>query len=229
VYTKLDQVPKNRREGALLRHHHALGGGGRPLGTSTLEGTGIDELRRRLHRLLAPPPPAAAPPLARPPAPQPPPQDFSASGSRSAAHADLDAISAIERASFASPWSPESLAAELDRPWSFFPVRCLPDGTLVAYLNYWVVFDEIHVLNLATHPAHRRAGHARALLAEMIGLGSQNGSRFVHLEVRASNAPAQRLYEALGFARVGRRPRYYNNNGEDAFLYRLDLAPAAGD
>ena len=45
------------------------------------------------------------------------------------------------------------------------------------------------------------------------------------LEVRASNKPAKALYAALGFASVGRRPRYYSRPTEDAELFRKELNP----
>ena len=38
------------------------------------------------------------------------------------------------------------------------------------------------------------------------------------LEVRASNLPAQALYEKYGFAKVGVRRRYYADDGEDAVV-----------
>jgi ribosomal-protein-alanine N-acetyltransferase len=42
------------------------------------------------------------------------------------------------------------------------------------------------------------------------------------LEVRKSNEPARRLYEAAGFSVSGERVAYYAD-GEDAVLMRLDL------
>jgi ribosomal-protein-alanine N-acetyltransferase len=36
--------------------------------------------------------------------------------------------------------------------------------------------------------------------------------------VRVSNVDAQRLYRAFGFVEVGRRIRYYDDNGEDALV-----------
>ena len=38
------------------------------------------------------------------------------------------------------------------------------------------------------------------------------------LEVRVSNAPAQNLYRKYGFEVIGRRPRYYTDNHEDALV-----------
>jgi ribosomal-protein-alanine N-acetyltransferase len=38
------------------------------------------------------------------------------------------------------------------------------------------------------------------------------------LEVRVGNAAAQELYRHFGFAIAGTRPRYYTDDGEDAFV-----------
>ena len=35
---------------------------------------------------------------------------------------------------------------------------------VLAFVNYWLVRDEVHVLNVATHPEARRQGHAARLL-----------------------------------------------------------------
>ncbi|MDX9999927.1 MAG: ribosomal protein S18-alanine N-acetyltransferase [Polyangia bacterium] len=135
---------------------------------------------------------------------------------------DLEAICEIEQISFPTPWSRQALADELDRPWSIFRVLKGRGGELLAYLNYWVVYDEVHVLNVATHPSHRRRGYARLLLGQMVLLARKNACREVQLEVRPSNLAARRLYESLGFAKVGVRPGYYPDSGEDALLYRLE-------
>ena len=38
------------------------------------------------------------------------------------------------------------------------------------------------------------------------------------LEVRTSNEPAIALYERFGFRSAGKRPRYYQDTGEDAVI-----------
>ena len=38
------------------------------------------------------------------------------------------------------------------------------------------------------------------------------------LEVRPSNAPARALYARYGFKDAGRRPHYYQDDGEDAII-----------
>ena len=54
--------------------------------------------------------------------------------------------------------------------------------------------------------------------------GSRAATMF--LEVSEANAPARALYRRLGFAEVGRRPRYYDDGG-DALVLRLPL-PSMG-
>ena len=46
------------------------------------------------------------------------------------------------------------------------------------------------------------------------------------LEVRAGNEAAQDLYRKFGFEVVGRRPRYYQDNFEDALLMTLPVLSA---
>jgi len=84
-------------------------------------------------------------------------------------------------------------------------------------MNYWIVADEVHVLNVATDPAHRRKGYARALLVQLFESARTLRARVAMLEVRLSNAAAIALYESFGFTAVGLRPHYYDD-GEAALL-----------
>jgi ribosomal-protein-alanine N-acetyltransferase len=84
------------------------------------------------------------------------------------------------------------------------------------------VADEVEVLFVATHPAHRRRGLARRLLAHALGEAAADGASAALLEVRRSNQGARALYESLGFTAVGERLRYYDD-GEDALLLRAAL------
>ena len=55
-----------------------------------------------------------------------------------------------------------------------------------------------------------------------------DGKRTITLEVRESNADAQRFYRQFLFRTIGVRKRYYSDNREDALLMVLDLAAYAG-
>ena len=138
---------------------------------------------------------------------------------------DVDAVMAIEKVSFRSPMTAQLLLEEMGREWAYVDVvRDRLRRNVVAFTNYWVVADEVHLLNLATHPEERRAGHASRLLAHIIEVGRTRSCRFVTLEVRRSNAAAARLYRRFGFRAVGVRPNYYAEDQEDAIVMLLDLA-----
>ncbi|WP_304425770.1 tRNA (adenosine(37)-N6)-threonylcarbamoyltransferase complex transferase subunit TsaD [uncultured Adlercreutzia sp.] len=96
------------------------------------------------------------------------------------------------------------------------------EAPLVGYAGGWVVDGDVQVLKVGVSPAWRRHGIARALLARMADDARNLGARTSSLEVRASNAGAQALYEALGYQSLGRRPRYYSD-GEDAVIMQGPL------
>lgn len=141
--------------------------------------------------------------------------------------ADLEEVLEIEAHSFRSKWPRRVFLEELDRDWAYLEVvrDRLSDGEtrIVAYCNYWLVRDEIHLLNIATHPEARRRGHARRLMDHMLEFARRHKCRYVTLEVRRSNQAAIEMYESYGFEAVGIRPRYYVEDREDAIVMTLEL------
>jgi ribosomal-protein-alanine N-acetyltransferase len=135
---------------------------------------------------------------------------------------DLDAIDEIERHSFTRPWPRSAFAAELTYPIARLDVVRAP--AVIGFCNYWLVTDpigdagEIHVHTIATHPDHRRAGVASALLERALGEARAARCHLATLEVRRGNAPAIALYGRAGFRVVHVRRRYYQDNGEDALV-----------
>jgi ribosomal-protein-alanine N-acetyltransferase len=130
---------------------------------------------------------------------------------------DLPAVTELDSLSFSQPWPPNAFETELANPVARCWVANL-DGQTAAALVIWRVLDEAHIATIAVHPAFRRRGIARQLLTTAMDAAYTEGARIYHLEVRAGNLAAQKLYEALGFEIVGRRPKYYKDNGEDAVL-----------
>ncbi len=143
---------------------------------------------------------------------------------RAATAADLDAIVAIERASFADPWSRDAFAEALLGRHVRFELACAPDGATAGYVVAWFVADEGEIANLAVAPAFRRAGVGAALLDGTLAAARAIGARTFHLEVRESNAAARALYARFGFAEAGRRHAYYHHPVEDALVLRCDLS-----
>lgn len=140
---------------------------------------------------------------------------------------DLSAVMALEKEAFSNPWSAELLERELSHDWSTILLveELRPDGVLelVGLCIFWVVHDEVHVLNVATAHQHRRRGVARTVIAEALERGRKRGCVLATLEVRRSNEPALQLYKGFGFRPVGVRPNYYAEEKEDAIVMVMDL------
>jgi ribosomal-protein-alanine N-acetyltransferase len=138
---------------------------------------------------------------------------------RRAGKADVDRVVQIEAEGFLHPWSRELVERELEHSWS---VLLLAEdgagGPVVGYVVFWVVHDEVHVLNVATALAARRRGIGRALMEAAEEEGRRRGARLSTLEVRRSNAPAIALYAAMGYRQVGVRHNYYAEEREDALV-----------
>ncbi len=143
---------------------------------------------------------------------------------------DLDDVMEIERLSFRAPWSRQVFIEELDRDWAYVDVireRTASGSRAAAFCNYWLVRDEVHILNIAVHPDERRKGHATRLLTHMVEFARRHACRYITLEVRRSNHGAIKLYRSFGFRPVGIRPNYYVEDNEDAIVMLLELPEAA--
>lgn len=136
---------------------------------------------------------------------------------------DLDAILRIERSSFGDPWDMAVMERDLSLPHARIEVLCTPEQEVVAFVDTWLVLDELEVHDIAVAPEHRRRGLGKLLLEHVLENCRLRGVRRVLLEVRESNIAAQRLYRSLGFEVIGRRRRYYQNDGEDALTMALEL------
>ena len=138
--------------------------------------------------------------------------------------ADLDEVLEIEQLSFRTPWQRPAFEDEMSHGWSRLEVvRDTATGKILAFADYWLVADEIHILNIATHPHARRQGHGARLLRHIVDQAKTASFKCIDLEVRRSNTAAQALYALHGFLVVGMRPRYYEDNDEDAILMTLKL------
>lgn len=136
---------------------------------------------------------------------------------------DIDQIMEIENVSFPTPWHEKIFEMELKKPRTLHSV-CKNNNKVVGYLVSWMLYDEIHILNVAVHPDCRRNGIAKKLIDYTITHFANKGAITVILEVRTSNKAAQNLYEKLGFKTLRARKNYYTDTGEDALVMMLDIS-----
>ena len=137
---------------------------------------------------------------------------------------DVDAVAAIEAATFPTPWSRDAFASEMRNVAARYLVAELA-GEVIGFAGAWIILDESHVTNIAVKKEHRGQGYGRLLTAGLMQYLSNLGAAYVTLEVRKSNLVAQNLYASLGFVRLGVRKRYYEDNGEDALIMVCDHMP----
>lgn len=138
---------------------------------------------------------------------------------RAMGEADMDAVLAVEREVFRDAWTAAFFRRLLAEPGAWLRVA-ERDGVLVGYSVATLQPPNADLENLATVPNQRRNGVARALMDDLYAACRERGVGEVTLEVRASNAEAQALYRAEGFAVVGLRKSYYRQPDEDALVMR---------
>ena len=138
---------------------------------------------------------------------------------------DLDTVYGIEADTFPRPWSREDFRREIEENKAARYLVITVAGRVIGYAGAWIVLDECQVTNIAIAEPWRGQGYGHALTAELLQYLSNYGAAYVTLEVRVSNLPAQALYKRLGFITVGKRKRYYEDNGEDAFLMLCEHLP----
>ena len=153
---------------------------------------------------------------------------------RRAVLADLADMLRIEQASFADPWTVDSLSTALSLERMHVRVaESVGEGNgggdaaagLLGYVVALVVGPEAEIADLAVAPEARRLGIGRALLDRVLAELGEAGARSVYLEVRESNEAARTLYERHGFGSVGRRRGYYRHPVEDALVLMREIGP----
>jgi ribosomal-protein-alanine N-acetyltransferase len=147
---------------------------------------------------------------------------------------DLDEVLDIERRSFPEPWSRGMFLHELKLPFSTSIVARTadPPHALLGYICWWLVGDDLQILNVAVHPERRQQGIGRALVESALRAAQERHAGTVTLEVRRDNGGAIALYRSFGFTEHGVRPHYYGR-GADAILMTWtrpqDAAPAPAE
>lgn len=139
---------------------------------------------------------------------------------------DAGIIAELEVEAFAHPWSKESLLHDIENNELSIMLVAELDGRLAGYANVWSIAGEGQLNNIAVFEwakgNHVGLGLMEAMLDELRAKGDSEMS----LEVRVGNLPARSLYEKLDFENMGIRPGYYEDNGEDAVIYRKELLNA---
>lgn len=131
---------------------------------------------------------------------------------------DIDQVLEVERKTFKTPWSKNAFEKEMNHNELAMYVVIQDDKRVFGYAGLWIIGDEGHITNVAVHPEYRKKGYGDKLIHKLIEEGKKRGINAYTLEVRVSNKAAQNLYCKYGFENVGIRPKYYEDNKEDAMI-----------
>ncbi len=135
--------------------------------------------------------------------------------------ADVEAVSAIERRCYTTPWHENAYYTELaNRSASYFVARL--DGQVVGYGGMWVIMDEAHITTIAVSPDHQGKKIGERILIALMEEAILNGATRATLEVREHNHVAQNLYRKYRFREAAIRKNYYTDNGENAIVMWAD-------
>ena len=146
---------------------------------------------------------------------------------------DLDAIMALETSTFTSDaWSRGTMRDELASPHGYYLVAegdsgggRAPQHPLAGYAGLLAPLGsgQADIQTIAVAPEARRHGLGRALIVALLGEARARQATEVFLEVRADNPNARALYDSLGFEQIAVRPQYYQPDGVDAQIMRVEL------
>lgn len=135
----------------------------------------------------------------------------------------IQSIADLEKICFPDPWSANSISSELVNPLSIWLVA-VESGKVCGYVGSQSVLDSADMMNIAVHPDYRNRGVGFALIERLIDHLKERNVISLCLEVRVSNESAIGLYTKMGFNVVGKRPGYYRNPREDAYIMRKEFA-----
>ena len=140
-------------------------------------------------------------------------------------HAEIAAE--LHGESFDEGWNADSLRTTIETPGMFGYIGEDVRGEPIGFGLFRISGDEGEVITIATRPAFRGQGIAKALMQNAMAQAQLSGAIEMFLEVAVDNVGALKLYQGLGFQEAGRRKGYYKRpDGArvNALVMRLTLS-----
>ena len=137
--------------------------------------------------------------------------------------ADLEAVAALARRADPFGWTMRNFQDAMAGGYTMTVLEA--EGRIVGYFVVMIVVDEAELLEIAVDSDVQGRGYGKTLLKAAAAAARAQACRCMHLEVRASNAMARKMYVSAGFCETGLRKNYYTteNGREHALLMRLDF------
>jgi len=136
----------------------------------------------------------------------------------------IAAVLEIEHEAFSSPWTAQMFLQEVEESGFSRSYVALEEERVVGYFVAWFLRQNVHLLNIAVAKSDQRRGIGRLMLQFLLDLAKREYKDVIALEVRESNEAAIRLYRTFGFAPIGVRRGYYDEDKENALLMSRSVA-----
>ena len=125
----------------------------------------------------------------------------------------LDKLYQIEEQCFDQEAFTKRQIAYLLTDYNTIALVAKANGDIVGFIIVQVEIENDtlfgHIITVNVAPSYRRKGIARKLLEEIEDIFKQKGIGECHLEVREDNNAALKLYQSLGYQKIGKLERYY--------------------
>lgn len=138
---------------------------------------------------------------------------------------DISDVLAIENDVYPFPWTRGNFLDSINSGYETWLLRDAT-GALNGYFLLMLSVDDAHLLNITVHRDLQGQGIGLLLLDKARAITREKKLYAMLLEVRPSNARAEKIYRRYGFTRIGVRKGYYpapNNEREDAIVMKLVL------
>jgi ribosomal-protein-alanine N-acetyltransferase len=128
---------------------------------------------------------------------------------------DLDQLYEIENKCFRRDAFSKRQIAQLLMDHNSIGLLARYDGKAVGFIIGRISVEEEaltgHIITLDVLPAQRRKGIGRRLLQELESIFAGKNIKESYLEARIDNVTALRLYERMGYCRIGKLKNYYGD------------------
>ena len=132
---------------------------------------------------------------------------------------DIEDAALLEKTNLGKEaWTQKQLIDALTRDDTIYLVAAKA-GRIVGLCGVQNISGEGEITNISVARDCRGEGIGYKMVKQLLERGVGIGIKDYTLEVRASNEPAIRLYERLGFVSEGVRPNFYDEPKDDAVIY----------
>ena len=132
---------------------------------------------------------------------------------------DIEDAALLEKTNLGNEaWTQKQLIDALTRDDTIYLVAAKA-GRIVGLCGVQNISGEGEITNVSVARDCRGEGIGYKMVKQLLERGVGIGIKDYTLEVRASNEPAIRLYEKLGFVSEGVRPNFYDEPKDDAVIY----------